>query len=600
GSPWYRPTRVVHATDGSEFGWRSGTGCWPSYFLDSLPPAVDIGPGSPVGVEFGYGAKFPADYQKALFILDWTFGTIYAIHLEPTGATYTGRKEEFLSRSPLPLTDVVVGKDGALYFTVGGRGTQSELYRVTYVGKESTAPVDPRNPAGAEQRELRRKLESLHQPVPNAESVVGSVVEQLKNPDRFVRYAARVALEFQPLEVWRDAALKETDPTAVATAVVAVAHQGKPVDRAPALAALEKIDFKELKPEQRLQVLRAYGLAFIRLGEPGDALSKKLAKKFSYFFPSGHDLVDRELASLLVYLRSDDVVSKTIPLLAKKRDESKAEVDALIARNSGYGGVLASMARNQPDGQQIHYALVLRNVKTAWTLDQRRAYFKWFEQARKWSGGVSFQGFLRNIDREAFENATDAERLAIEASGARTPYRAPELPKAAGPGRDWKLDDVMKAAEGGLKQRDFKNGERSYAAARCVVCHRFGGDGGATGPDLTQAAGRFSLKDLAEAVVDPNKVISDQYKATVVLTDEGQQFSGRIVSDTPDAIVLVADPSDATKIVTIPKDTIEEKTMSKVSLMPADLFKPLNQDELLDLLAYILSRGNPNDAMFKK
>ncbi|MGL5096285.1 MAG: PQQ-dependent sugar dehydrogenase, partial [Planctomycetia bacterium] len=125
GSPWYRPTRVVHATDGSEFGWRSGTGCWPSYFLDSLPPAVDIGPGSPVGVEFGYGAKFPADYQKALFILDWTFGTIYAIHLEPTGATYTGRKEEFLSRSPLPLTDVVVGKDGALYFTVGGRGTQS-------------------------------------------------------------------------------------------------------------------------------------------------------------------------------------------------------------------------------------------------------------------------------------------------------------------------------------------------------------------------------------------------------------------------------------------------------------------------------------------
>ncbi|MGL5096286.1 MAG: c-type cytochrome, partial [Planctomycetia bacterium] len=396
---------------------------------------------------------------------------------------------------------------------------------MTYVGKESTAPVDPRNPAGAEQRELRRKLESLHQPVPNAESVVGSVVEQLKNPDRFVRYAARVALEFQPLEVWRDAALKETDPTAVATAVVAVAHQGKPVDRAPALAALEKIDFKELKPEQRLQVLRAYGLAFIRLGEPGDALSKKLAKKFSYFFPSGNDLVDRELASLLVYLRSDDVVSKTIPLLAKKRDESKAEVDALIARNSGYGGVLASMARNQPDGQQIHYALVLRNVKTAWTLDQRRAYFKWFEQARKWSGGVSFQGFLRNIDREAFENATDAERLAIEASGARTPYRAPELPKAAGPGRDWKLDDVMKAAEGGLKQRDFKNGERSYAAARCVVCHRFGGDGGATGPDLTQAAGRFSLKDLAEAVVDPNKVISDQYKATVVLTDEGQQFS---------------------------------------------------------------------------
>ena len=139
GMPWYRPTRVVHATGGSEFGWRSGTGKWPSYYVDSLPPMVEIGPGSPVGVTFGYGAKFPAKYQKALFICDWTFGTMYAIHAEPSGSTYKATKEEFLSRTPLPLTDNAVGPDGALYFTIGGRGTQSELYRVTYAGPEPTA-----------------------------------------------------------------------------------------------------------------------------------------------------------------------------------------------------------------------------------------------------------------------------------------------------------------------------------------------------------------------------------------------------------------------------------------------------------------------------
>ncbi len=38
GMPWYRPTRVVHATSGSEFGWRSGSGKWPTYYADSLPP----------------------------------------------------------------------------------------------------------------------------------------------------------------------------------------------------------------------------------------------------------------------------------------------------------------------------------------------------------------------------------------------------------------------------------------------------------------------------------------------------------------------------------------------------------------------------------
>ncbi len=69
GMPWYRPTRAVHAASGSEFGWRSGTGKWPAYYVDSLPPLLNIGPGSPVGVTFGYGARFPAKYQKALLPL---------------------------------------------------------------------------------------------------------------------------------------------------------------------------------------------------------------------------------------------------------------------------------------------------------------------------------------------------------------------------------------------------------------------------------------------------------------------------------------------------------------------------------------------------
>ena len=152
GMPWYRPTRAVHATSGSEFGWRSGTGKWPTYYVDSLPPLVDIGPGSPVGVTFGYGTKFPAKYQKALYLCDWTFGTIYAIHMEPQGSTYKAVKEEFLSRTPLPLTDAAVGPDGALYFTIGGRGTQSELYRVTYVGKEPTDRADLKDPRDADLR----------------------------------------------------------------------------------------------------------------------------------------------------------------------------------------------------------------------------------------------------------------------------------------------------------------------------------------------------------------------------------------------------------------------------------------------------------------
>jgi putative heme-binding domain-containing protein len=139
-----------------------------------------------------------------------------------------------------------------------------------------------------------------------------------------------------------------------------------------------------------------------------------------------------------------------------------------------------------------------------------------------------------------------------------------------------------------------------FAAARCVVCHRFDADGGSTGPDLTQAAGRFSVKDLAEAIVDPSKVVSDQYKTTVVQTAEGKSYTGRIVAISPSSITMLIDPEDSTKTVEIKKSDIEEQQLSPVSLMPKDLLKTLNEKEVLDLLAYVLSRGNSREAFYTK
>src|SRR5439155_546444 len=99
--PWYKATRVCHAVVGSEFGWRSGTSNFPAYYIDNLPPTLDIGPGSPTGTTFGYGAKFPAKYQDAYFICDWSYGKLYAVHLKPSGSTYVGEAEEFMNGSPL-------------------------------------------------------------------------------------------------------------------------------------------------------------------------------------------------------------------------------------------------------------------------------------------------------------------------------------------------------------------------------------------------------------------------------------------------------------------------------------------------------------------
>ncbi len=221
--PWYRPTRVLHVTSGSEFGYRNGSSKWPPYYLDSLPPVTNVGPGSPTGITFGYGAKFPAKYQQALYLCDWSYGKLYALHLKPKGASYSGELEDFVAGTPLALTDVVVNpKDGAMYFAVGGRNTQSGLYRVTYDGKEPTAaaagPVDSKAAAA---RGLRHQLEAYHGR--KDPSAVAAAWPHLGDPDRFIRWAARLAIEAQDPEKWREKALNETDsPKAALNALLAL------------------------------------------------------------------------------------------------------------------------------------------------------------------------------------------------------------------------------------------------------------------------------------------------------------------------------------------------------------------------------------------
>ncbi|HZV05025.1 MAG TPA: c-type cytochrome [Gemmataceae bacterium] len=607
GTPWYRPTRLVHATSGSEFGWRSGTGKWPAYYVDSLPPVLDIGPGSPVGMTFGYGSRFPAKYQKALFLLDWTFGTIYAVHLEPDGSSYKGVKEEFLSRTPLPLTDAAIGPDGALYFTTGGRGTQSELFRVTYVGKEPTRLVDPRDPRNAELRRLRHSLERYHRPDEFGAKEVRfssgfpTIYSSLGHSDRFIRYAARLALEHQNPALWQDELLSERDAETLLTGAVALARQGDKSVRGRLLAALDRLNYDQLTQTQQLELLRVYQLIFIRIGEPDAASATHLTKKLDSHYPAKTDPLNRELVTLLVYLKSPTVLAKTIELMRQESKKTNAEqMDELLARNRGYGDVIAKMLANGADLQKLHYLFVLRNVRDGWTWEQRKFYFTWLNDARKHSGGASYQGFLNNIEKDAFDNASDAERLAIESAGLRKPFKMKELPKPKGPGRDWKLDELVRLAEPQLKGRDFKNGQKMYAAARCIICHRFNGEGGATGPDLSQVAGRFSLKDLCESIVEPSKVVSDQYRASVVTTESGKLYTGRIVTETSEKLTILLDPEDSTKIAEVKKSDIEEVKPSSVSLMPEGLLKPLNDNEVLDLLAYLLSRGDPNSPMFRK
>ncbi|MFV0442168.1 MAG: c-type cytochrome [Planctomycetaceae bacterium] len=570
GAPWYRPTRVNHATSGAEFGWRSGTGKWPEYYPDSLGSVVDIGPGSPTGIAFGTGAKFPAKYQRALFIADWSYGTVYAVHLSPDGSTYKGEAEKFLSAQPLPVTDMTIHPDGALYFAIGGRETQSGLYRVTYDGDESVAAADPVKDAGAGLRDVRHSLEQLHAKPEGAD--LDFIWKHLSHEDRTIRFAARVALEHQPVVKWRTRATSEEQPSASVQAIIALARHGNASNHTDAIHALNRIDWSSLSADQQLDLIRAYDLIFIRLGRGSEASRTAVLTKLDGAFPARDRRINRELASLLVYLDAPQIAERVLAQL----------------RSSG----------SQED--QIQFAYVLKDLKSSWTPELRDSYFRWFNEAAMHRGGMSFEGFLKNIREDALALVPEAEKVRlkpiletkIEPIDPLAELNARPLVKK------YTVDDLVPVVDAKLHDRDFDKGRQMFSTAACFKCHRVRGEGGSIGPDLTGVGGRFNHRNLLESMIEPSKVISDQYAQTQFVMDDGNIVTGRVINLAGNSLRVLTNMFDPSSLAQVDRSKVELMQTANTSMMPEGLLERLTEDEILDLVAYLKSGGDRSHEAF--
>lgn len=579
GDPWYRPTRINHVISGAEFGFRNGSGKWPEYFLDSFGAVVNVGPGSPTGVTFGYGAKFPARYQEALFVSDWSFGKIRAVHLSPSGASFSAEIEEFLSGQPLAVTDLVINpKDGAMYFAVGGRESQSALYRLTYVGKQSTARSTPDTRFSAKPA-VRASLERFHgHPDPQA---VEMLWPYLADPDRAIRFAARTALEWQDPAAWREKALLEPDPRRAIAALVALARvSGKDIwhrdANTPApdsalksrmLAALDRIAWQQLSAGDQLDLLRAYQLAFTRLGRPEEATRQRLIERLDPLVPAATRDLNIQLVSLLVYLQSPAVAQQGMALFRNAVTQE----------------------------EQIEYALALRELRAGWTQRLREEYFRWFvTTAAAYRGGNTFARALTTIKREAVGNLSEDEKLALKpVLELRPESRSPQAILAARPlVKAWTVNELVPIVERGLTgQRDLERGRRLFGEVACAACHRFRDEGGSVGPDLTGVAGRFNVHDLLTAIVEPSKVISDQYAAIVIRKKNREVVRGRVGNLNGPVVQVVEDMLEPGKFTRIQRADIDSLEHATVSMMPPGLLNSLQPEEVQDLVAFLLSRG---------
>ncbi len=595
GSPWYRPTRVCHVIPGAEFGWRTGSGKWTAYYPDNLPGVVNIGQGSPTGIAFGTSARFPAEYQRSLFLLDWSFGTMYQVSLTPAGASYSAEKKEFLSGTPLPLTDMVIGRDGNMYFTTGGRRVASQLYRVRYVGDEATnlaSSITESNPV----LEARRMLEKLQKQTSEAAEIIWPY---LADGDRFVRYAARVALENQDLDAWKSNLKSEENPITLIQLALVVSRMGHNDLRSMISDKLAGIDLELLSIEQQLDLVRAYALIFIRTGP-----AKRKEKINLPAYPSGNASLDRELCELLVYLGKNDIIEATLDLMeeAEKSTEADLTPQAVLERSEQYGPIISEMNKNRPVEQGLAFALSLSNLEKGWSAELRSRYFTWFYRALQKSGGVSYKGFVEQIRLRALDKVPENEKQQLaELSGEallQTVTFNTDVPQPEGPGRQWKLGDTNKWTWESLSNRSFERGTQLYQAIACASCHTMNGQGGNTGPDLTQVGTRFSKRDLLTAMILPSVSISDQYGATLYTMNDGSTLIGRGLRSSDDSVYVGVNPFNITQETAIATSNIASSEPSPVSMMPPGLINRLNEEELKDLVAYLQSGGDPGHEVY--
>jgi putative heme-binding domain-containing protein len=320
--------------------------------------------------------------------------------------------------------------------------------------------------------------------------------------------------------------------------------------------------------------MRAYALAFTRLGHPTESTKLRLVAKFDPLFPTAIREENAELCQMLVYLEAPSAATK---LMAKLRSSPTQE-------------------------EQLEYARALRVLKIGWTLPLREEYFKWLLKAANFKGGASLAGFMRNIKEDAVATLNSSEKSALAPIlEAKPDIKSPQQLLAERPFvKAWTVNDLVPIVEQGFKGgRNFDRGHELFGAVACGSCHRFNSEGGAVGPDLTTVALRFSVRDVLESIVEPSKEVSDQYAAIVIRKKDGEVVTGRVGNLDGDNLMVIENMFAPNDFTNVKRSEVESIEPSKVSMMPEGLLNSLKENEIQDLVAFLISQGNRENKMFR-
>jgi putative heme-binding domain-containing protein len=555
GTPWYRPNRVLQLVPGADFGWRQGTAMRQGWHPESVPAVLDVGKASPTAVRFGSHGRLPEPYRSALFILDWAYGRIYAIHLLPRGAGFAAHADLVLEGRPLNVTDLAFGQDGALYFVTGGRGTQSGLYRVVAEGVADSGLVasDPPQSGDDEALSLRRELER-----DPARTPLDLAWKHLGGDDPYLRHAARAALEARPPGSWLPRLLEETDSRIVAVALLALARIGVAEDQRHVFDRFGAVARDPADPETSLIALRAVQVSLARHGKPDAERLAAVHRVLASIYPAPYAPVNQFACELLVYLDDPSVVARTLPFLI----EAATQEEALL------------------------WLFQLRNVRAGWTPAARESYWKALQRADAFVGGRELPVALFSIAAEFRDGLTPGERSAFKSVGGDSVVLKSLKPDRAKV-REWRLQDLAAAP---ARTLNLNRGREVFDQALCVHCHRFDGRGKPIGPDLGAVGRRMGRRDLLETILNPSKFVDAKFAQQAFEMKDGRVVTGRVVGGDETALLIATNAASPFETERVRLADVARRSTSAISPMPANLLDGFTADEIFDLLGYLESR----------
>jgi putative heme-binding domain-containing protein len=648
GLPWYEPTRFYHLRPGGHYGWlapqRGDAFRLPPYHPQVIAPLATLERGSPTGVVCYKHTTFTARYQGGVFVADWTFGRIWFLPLKPHGETYQTQPEVFLhatgSLGFAPTGLAVHPLTGDLFISIGGRGTRGGVYRVRataaaqnvpvvfppvpavpnldavfavqtdaggidakrYAGTmwEGYTPGTPRRPLATVRADLAKLWPAFPSGQPNRDRELARTAALVTSPEADVLAAllAQVTpqspavddVHYLTCAAQVTAARTPAQTTAVAAHLLTLdrkyATQKQPRDRHWPLRVGELVRrLAERDPRLPTALLdhaefgRPEHVLFARW--PG-ALRTQAAERFAAQVTQADYEWSAEVVALLHALPAARMAE-----LVRPQWEQQGLRDAIVT-GLARQPVLADRAKLVAGLRSVQPAVVqtclaaLEQLAVPDTADEVAVIVRaWRRLPRGTEGDRLRPGLTALLERCAGAKLTDP----VAWFRTRFPQQAGLVANADGvdvaawskrlAGIDWGKGDP-------------ERGARVFKSAACAGCHN---GARAIGPDLTGVTSRFARADLFTAILQPSLEVPARYRAVTVATHAGKVFTGLVIYEAVDGILLQTGPEG---VVRVNGPDLAERSVSERSLMPAGLLDPLSDGQIADLEAYLRSLTAPN------